>query len=66
VAAQDLVNNIWWPLATTVTAMFGLIYSVSVLGDALRDAWDPRLDGLPLRHNFVQVRFDQFVRQAPG
>ena len=44
-AAQDLVNDIWWPLATTVTAMFGLIYSVSVLGDALRDAWDPRLDG---------------------
>jgi ABC-type dipeptide/oligopeptide/nickel transport system permease subunit len=42
-AAQDLVNDIWWPLATAVIAMFGLIYSLSVIGDALRDAWDPRL-----------------------
>lgn len=45
-AAQDLVNDIWWPLAATATTMFGLIYSVSVLGDALRDAWDPRLASL--------------------
>lgn len=41
-ASQDLTNDIWWPLAGTVTAMFGLIYSLSVVGDALRDALDPR------------------------
>jgi len=41
-ASQDLTNGIWWPLAGTVTAMFGLIYSLSVVGDALRDALDPR------------------------
>ena len=42
-ASQDLTNGIWWPLAGTVTAMFVLIYSLSVLGDALRDVLDPRL-----------------------
>lgn len=42
-AAQDLTNGIWWPLAGTATAMFALIYSLSVLGDALRDALDPRV-----------------------
>jgi peptide/nickel transport system permease protein len=42
-AAQDLTNGIWWPLAGTVAAMFGLIYSLSVLGDALRDALDPKV-----------------------
>lgn len=45
-SAQDLVNDIWWPLAATVAAMFGLIYSLSVLSDALRDAHDPRLAGV--------------------
>jgi ABC-type dipeptide/oligopeptide/nickel transport system permease subunit len=42
-ASQDLTNDIWWPLAGTVAAMFGLIYSLSVVGDALRDALDPRV-----------------------
>ena len=42
-AAQDLTNDIWWPLAGTVTAMFVLIYSLSVVGDSLRDALDPRV-----------------------
>ncbi len=42
-AAQDLTNDIWWPLAGTVTAMFLLIYALSVLADALRDALDPRV-----------------------
>ena len=41
-ASQDLTNDIWWPLAGTVAAMFGLIYSLSVVGDSLRDALDPR------------------------
>ncbi len=42
-ASQDLTNDIWWPLAGTVMAMFMLIYSLSVVGDALRDALDPRV-----------------------
>lgn len=42
-ASQELTNGIWWPLAGTVTAMFLLIYSLSVIGDALRDALDPRV-----------------------
>lgn len=42
-AAQDLAEDIWWPLAGTVTAMFLLIYALSVIGDALRDALDPRV-----------------------
>ena len=42
-ASQDLTNDIWWPLAGTVSAMFLLIYSLSVVGDSLRDALDPRV-----------------------
>jgi len=42
-AGQDLPNDIWWPLAGTVAAMFLLIYSLSVVGDALRDVLDPKL-----------------------
>ena len=42
-ASQDLTNDIWWPLAGTVGAMFLLIYALSVIGDALRDALDPRV-----------------------
>ena len=42
-ASQDLTNDIWWPLAGTVTAMFLLIYALSVIGDALRDALDPKV-----------------------
>jgi len=42
-AAQDLTNDIWAPLAGTVAAMFLLIYSLSTIGDALRDVLDPRV-----------------------
>jgi peptide/nickel transport system permease protein len=42
-AAQDLTNGIWAPLVGTVTAMFLLIYSLSAIGDALRDLLDPRV-----------------------
>jgi len=42
-ASQDLINGIWGPLAGTVTAMFLLIYALSTIGDALRDALDPRI-----------------------
>jgi peptide/nickel transport system permease protein len=42
-AAGELVQGIWWPLAGTVLAMFLLIYALNVVGDALRDALDPKL-----------------------
>jgi peptide/nickel transport system permease protein len=42
-ASQDLANDIWGPLAGTVIAMFLLIYSLSSIGDALRDVLDPRV-----------------------
>ena len=42
-ASQDLTNEIWVPLAGTVAAMFLLIYSLSTIGDALRDVLDPRV-----------------------
>jgi peptide/nickel transport system permease protein len=42
-AAGELVQGIWWPLAGVVLAMFFLIYALNVVGDALRDALDPKL-----------------------
>ena len=42
-AAGELVQSIWWPLAGVVMAMFFLIYALNVVGDALRDALDPKL-----------------------
>jgi ABC-type dipeptide/oligopeptide/nickel transport system permease subunit len=42
-ATGELVQGIWWPLAGVALAMFFLIYALSVVGDALRDALDPKL-----------------------
>jgi ABC-type dipeptide/oligopeptide/nickel transport system permease subunit len=42
-AAGELVQSIWWPLAGVVLAMFFVIYALNVVGDALRDALDPKL-----------------------
>lgn len=42
-ATGELVNGIWWPLAGVTLAMFALMYSLNVVGDALRDALDPKL-----------------------
>ena len=42
-ASGELVQGIWWPLAGVVLAMFFLIYALNVVGDALRDALDPKL-----------------------
>jgi peptide/nickel transport system permease protein len=42
-ASGELVQGIWWPLAGVVVAMFFLIYALNVVGDALRDALDPKL-----------------------
>jgi peptide/nickel transport system permease protein len=42
-SAGELVQSIWWPLAGVVLAMFFVIYALNVVGDALRDALDPKL-----------------------
>lgn len=42
-ASGELINGVWWPLLSVTLAMFVLIYSLNVLGDALRDALDPKL-----------------------
>lgn len=34
---------VWWNLAAASAALFGLVLSFNILGDALRDAVDPRL-----------------------
>ena len=34
---------VWWNLASASGALFGLVLAFNVLGDALRDAIDPRL-----------------------
>jgi ABC-type dipeptide/oligopeptide/nickel transport system permease subunit len=42
-APGELTNGIWWPLSAVVLFMYMIIYSLSVVGDALRDALDPKL-----------------------
>jgi len=42
-ATGELVIGIWWPLCATILAMFFIIYSLNIVGDALRDALDPKL-----------------------
>jgi peptide/nickel transport system permease protein len=42
-ATGELVSGIWWPLVGVTTTMFLIIYALNVVGDALRDALDPKL-----------------------
>ncbi|MFP4032238.1 MAG: ABC transporter permease, partial [Desulfococcaceae bacterium] len=35
--------SVWWPLTSAATALFVLVLAFHILGDALRDALDPRL-----------------------
>lgn len=42
-ATGELVNGIWWPLLGVTLAMFVVMYALNVVGDALRDALDPKL-----------------------
>ena len=42
-AKNELMRGIWWPLAASGLALFGLTLAVNIVGDALRDALDPRL-----------------------
>lgn len=42
-AKNELMTGIWWPLATAAVMLFILTLSVNYVGDALRDALDPKL-----------------------
>lgn len=42
-ATGELVNGIWWPLVAVTVVMFVIVYALNVVGDALRDALDPKL-----------------------
>ena len=39
-----MANGIWWSLAAVILAMFLIIYALNVLGDRLRDAFDPKIN----------------------
>lgn len=42
-ATGELSSGIWWPLLSVTVAMFLILYALNVVGDALRDALDPKL-----------------------
>ncbi len=42
-ASGELINGIWWPLLGVTVTMFVILYALNVVGDALRDALDPKL-----------------------
>jgi ABC-type dipeptide/oligopeptide/nickel transport system permease subunit len=42
-ARQELARGIWWQLGCATMAMFFVVLALNVLGDALRDALDPKL-----------------------
>ncbi len=42
-AKSELMQGIWWPLLAAGVLLFGLTLSVNYVGDALRDALDPKL-----------------------
>ncbi len=44
-ARMELARGVWWQLAGATTAMFLVVLAFNVLGDALRDALDPKLKG---------------------
>ncbi len=42
-ARLELSRGVWWQLAGATVAMFGIVLAFNILGDALRDALDPKL-----------------------
>lgn len=41
----ELARGVWWQLGAATLAMFIIVLAFNVLGDALRDALDPKLKG---------------------
>lgn len=44
-AKLELARGVWWQLAAASLAMFIVVLAFNLLGDALRDALDPKLKG---------------------
>lgn len=44
-ARMELARGVWWQLAGATIAMFIVVLAFNILGDALRDALDPKLKG---------------------
>ena len=44
-AKLELARGVWWQLAGASLAMFIIVLAFNILGDALRDALDPKLKG---------------------
>jgi ABC-type dipeptide/oligopeptide/nickel transport system permease subunit len=44
-AKLELARGVWWQLAGATLAMFVIVLAFNILGDALRDALDPKLKG---------------------
>jgi ABC-type dipeptide/oligopeptide/nickel transport system permease subunit len=44
-AKLELARGVWWQLAGATIAMFLIVLAFNLLGDALRDALDPKLKG---------------------
>ena len=44
-AKLELLRGVWWQVAAATAAIFILCLALNILGDALRDALDPRLRG---------------------
>ena len=44
-AKLELARDVWWQLAGATFAMFFVVLAFNLLGDALRDALDPKLKG---------------------
>ena len=44
-AKLELARGVWWQLAAATAAMFIIVLALNILGDALRDALDPKLRG---------------------
>lgn len=44
-ARMELARGVWWQLAGATLAMFVIVLAFNILGDALRDALDPKLKG---------------------
>jgi ABC-type dipeptide/oligopeptide/nickel transport system permease subunit len=45
-AKLELLKGVWWQMAAATVAIFIFSLAVNILGDALRDALDPRLRGV--------------------
>ncbi len=44
-AKLELARGVWWQLVSATVAMFIVVLAFNILGDALRDALDPKLKG---------------------